>query len=241
MSQETGWGDPSVSDGFNNKSERFKSRPGWDDLIRIITNPVKYYSHFVKTQKQYVTCSKSTGQCLGCDRGIERKMSVACLVIHIGQKPFGWKGEYEAIGKVKAWLVNGGEWNAICNMLDANAQVRNDGVLKHDLIIGRKDEKAYPVCSPTLQATRATQAMTDNLQDAKATLEFFSSPTPADRQAKILAGYSEGNAPAEPPKQAAALAQPAQPAQPVQAPATAKVPDGAKEDIENILAGLPPF
>lgn len=237
MSQEIGWGDKDVSDGFNNKSERFKSRPGWDDLIRVITNPIKYYSHFVKSKMIYITCSKSIGQCLGCERGVERKMSVACLVVHIGQRPFGWRGEYEAVGKAKAWLVNGGEWNAICDMLDANAKVRVDGVLKHDFIIGRKDERAYPTCSPTLQETRVTQAMVENLQDAKATLNFFLSPTPADRQAKILAGYSEDNAPAEPPKQASTLAQFA--SAKVNLPAQA--PDGVRADIENILAELPPF
>jgi len=188
------WGEDEVSSGFDGENvERFRVEDGKKDLIRIISDPVRYYSHSMKVPPYYITCRKEEGECPACNEGITRKQRVGCLIIHIGRKNARVGGEFQRIGLVKPWLFAKDRWYDIMDIMDNDPSLKKKGALKKiDLIVTCKDEQFQDMrISQTGQPSKMTKDMAGNLQEAKDQLDFYTSGMPTEKQLEVLGKDAE--------------------------------------------------
>jgi hypothetical protein len=110
--------------------------------------------------------------------------------VHIGEKDIDARGaDFETIGEVKPWLFAKDRWFDICDIIDNYPDIQTKGIQACDLIFTCKDEKFQDiVISPTLQESQVTKDMvnTTSVADAKQQLDFYTSPTPIDKQLEVL-------------------------------------------------------
>lgn len=183
------WNSKDVSEGFEaDRVDRFRVEDGYKDLIRIISDPVRYYSHTLNRKPYYITCRKSEGNCPACNEGLPRKQRVGCLVAHIGRKPVRGGGEFKRVGVIKPWLFAKDRWFDIQDIMDNNPNLRKDGAIKKvDLIVTCKDEEFQDMrISPTGVKSKFTKDMAGNLAEAKDQLDFYTSGMPEKNQNEAL-------------------------------------------------------
>lgn len=188
------WGDRGVTNGFEGENvDRFRVEEGKKDLIRIISDPIRYYSHSLKVPPYYITCRKEEGECPACNAGISRKQRIGCLIVHIGRKDAIGGGDFQRVGQVKPWLFAKDRWFDIVDIIDNNPQLRAEGALKKtDLIVTCKEEQFQDMrISPTLQPSKMKKDMLTNLQEAKDKLDFYTSGMPVDKQLEALGGEGQ--------------------------------------------------
>jgi len=183
------WNDDKVSGGFEGENvERFRVEDGQKDLIRIISDPVRYYSHSMDRKPYYITCRKEQGNCPACNEGLPRKQRVGCLIVHIGRKATHGGGEFKRVGLVKPWLFAKDRWFDIQDIMDNDPALRKDGAIKKiDLVVTCKGEQFQDMrISPTGQKSKFKKDMAQNLQEAKDQLDFYTTGMSEEKQNEAL-------------------------------------------------------
>jgi len=188
MVEEVDWGDEETSQELSASDvERYKASEKKKDLIRIVSKPVKYYSHSLDAPPYYCNCSKAEGRCILCEQKIPRTVKIGCVVVHIADKPVAGRGKYEQVGTCKTWLFGKDKWNTLCGIMDDYAKGEKGWLKKQDLIITCTDEQFQKLdIRPTLQESQAKKDMMHNFEPAKKQLEFYSKPSDLNRQKEVL-------------------------------------------------------
>jgi len=136
MGDEILWGDDDTDKEMNaDDVERYKASAKKKDLIRIVSNPIKYYSHSLDKPPYYVNCAKIKGRCILCEREIQRGIKIGCVVIHIADKSMSGRGKFEKVGTCKVWLFGKDKWKTLTGIIDDYAQGDANWLKKQDLIV----------------------------------------------------------------------------------------------------------
>jgi len=190
MSRETDWGDPDTSKEFGTDAQRYRGREKFKDVIRIITKPIKYFTHSVKEKKLFVNCSKVEGRCLFCDENYDRALKIGCVVVHIAEREVNKNtGNYSEVGEAKVWLFGKDKWKSLSGIIEDYEQIKNDSIQKHDLIVTCDDETFQKIeLRPTLVKSKVRKDMLVSYPAVKKQLEYFTSPTSLEKQKEILGG-----------------------------------------------------
>ena len=186
MAQETDWGDPQTTKDFGEDVQRYRGRDKMKDIIRIITAPVKYFTHTVN--RTFANCSKVEGRCLLCEKGIDRSVKVGCLIVHVAEKHKDKPSEsFHAIGEVKVWLFGKDKWLTLCGIMEDYDQIREKGMTKIDLFITCDDAEFQKLeIRPTMKKSLVKKEMLSGYEGGKKQLKWFTSPADMDRQKEVL-------------------------------------------------------
>ncbi len=236
------WGDDDVTGTFEDENvKRFRVEKGKKDLVRIITDPIRYFSHVIKHSPFYITCRREEGECPACNAGIARKQRVGCLLVHIARKEIRGGGEWIPVGLVKPWMFAKDRWYDLTDIKDENPTLKKEGAIKKvDFILTCKDPVFQDMrISLSQDKSQMTKGMLENVAEAKAKLNFYTSPMDYDKQMEAL-GEIKSDSPDlgdEVPKDTSIMGDDEEvPPDVTDAGAESATSDDA--DIDDIMAGL---
>jgi len=196
MGSEVDWGDEQTDKEMKaDDVERYKASDKRKDLIRIVSKPIKYYSHSLPQIPWYCNCAKVEGRCLLCERQMGRGVKIGCVIVHIAEKPANGKGKYTKVGTCKVWLFGKDKWNTLSGIMDDYSKGDKGWLKKQDLIVTCNEEQFQDLdIRPTLTKTQATKDMMSNFAGAVKKLEWYTAPADLNRQKEILGiDVSEGD------------------------------------------------
>jgi hypothetical protein len=240
MSEEINFGDRNTTDEFGVDIARYKAANNMKDIICIISNPIKFYQHRFDFPPSIANCGKSKGKCLFCERGYDRGIRIACIVVHLAEKKDNPDAKYKEVGELKVWIFGKDKWTTLNGILDDYPQIRQDGFKKHDLIVSCKDETFQKLeIRPTLKPSMITKEMLARYKDAKKQLEWFITPCSLERQKELLddKGDISGEVIGEDEKDGAELNE-AKGSMLVDKHSENSINPKASEDIDSLLSGL---
>lgn len=187
MGVEKEWGSEEVTEDFGKDVERYRGNEKRKDLVRIITDPVEYFTHSLDFSPGIINCAKiEKGRCLGCDRGIKRDVKIGCVVVHIqARNADNPNSKWSLVGECKVWLFGKDKWKSLCGIKNDYQKIKD--LKKEDLIITCLDEQFQKLeIRPTLEKSRVTKAMVEGYEDAKEKLEWFTQAPDMNRQKEVF-------------------------------------------------------
>jgi len=187
MAEEISFGDKNTTDEFGTNISRYKAVKGAKDIIRIISQPVKFYQHALDFFPKIANCGKTAGKCIFCEKNYDRNIRVACIIVHLAEKKDSPDSKYREVGELKVWIFGGDKWKTLNGILDDYPEIKKNGFNKHDLIISCIDADFQKLeIRPTMKEGMLKKEMLVKYKEAKKQLDWYVAPCSIERQNEIL-------------------------------------------------------
>lgn len=193
MGQEIDWNDKETEKEMRTDNiERYTAEDDRLDLVRILTVPVKYFVHII--DRTYCNCGKADGkkgQCILCDRDIDRAVKVGVVIVHIASKTSKDK-KWQVVGTCKVWLFGRDKMKSIRKLLNKHADgVPEEWLKKQDLFIDCVKQQFQELeiewtHKPSRINKNNAKKYCANFKKAKEQLEWFTRSSDKNRQKKVL-------------------------------------------------------